>query len=68
MPVTAGDKTVGVMGSGAAGRGLAMLRVDRASEALTAGLSLQAGGVVIRPFKPAWAQFESPGLDAGQGP
>src|SRR5438128_7853239 len=33
-PVTAGDKNVGMMGSAAAGRGLAALRLDRVEEAL----------------------------------
>ena len=36
-PVTAGDKSVGTMGSTADGHGLAMLRLDRAAEALAAG-------------------------------
>ncbi len=61
VPVTAGDKTIGIMGSSAAGRGLALLRLDRVEEALAAGAPLIAGGIAIRPVKPAWAQFRFPG-------
>jgi folate-binding protein YgfZ len=61
VPVTAGDKTVGTMGSSAAGRGLAMLRLDRVADAQAAGATLLAGGIAIRPVKPAWARFAWPG-------
>jgi folate-binding protein YgfZ len=60
-PVTAGDKNVGTLGSTAQGRGLAMLRLDRAADALAAGQPLIAGGVEMRLVKPAWAQFAWPG-------
>src|SRR4029077_6179761 len=42
-PVTAGDKSVGTLGSTAQGRGLAMLRLDRAADALAAGQPRIAG-------------------------
>jgi folate-binding protein YgfZ len=61
VPVMAGERAVGTMGSAARGRGLAMLRLDRAGEALAAGASLSAGGVPIRLVKPAWARFAWPG-------
>lgn len=44
--VTAGDVALGMMGSSAAGHGLAMLRLDRLAEA--AGVSVVAGGVDVR--------------------
>ena len=47
LPVIAGDKPVGTMGSSANGIGLALLRTDRVSDALDAGLSLTAGGLPI---------------------
>lgn len=47
VSVTAGDKTIGTMGSTANGRGLALLRIDRAGDALDAGLQLTAGGIPI---------------------
>jgi tRNA-modifying protein YgfZ len=59
-PVSAGGKTVGTFGSGAEGRGLAMLRLDRVGDAVAAGEPLVAGGVQIRLVKPAWAQFAWP--------
>ena len=59
--VTAGGKSVGVMGSAAAGRGLAMLRLDRVDEALAAGAALVADGIELRLSKPAWARFAFPG-------
>jgi folate-binding protein YgfZ len=59
--VTAGDKPVGTMGSTAAGRGLALLRLDRVEEALAAGKSLVADGIQLRLSKPAWARFTFPG-------
>ncbi|WP_458757272.1 CAF17-like 4Fe-4S cluster assembly/insertion protein YgfZ [Afipia sp. TerB] len=52
VSVTAGDKTIGTMGSTANGRGLALLRVDRASDALDAGLQLSAGGIPISLVTP----------------
>jgi folate-binding protein YgfZ len=60
-PVMAGDKTIGHMGSTAAGRGLAILRLDRAGDALAAGEKLVAGGIQITPVKPDWAHFAFPG-------
>ena len=50
--VLAGDKSLGVMGSAADHHGLALLRVDRASEALEAGTPLTAGGLSIRVTDP----------------
>jgi folate-binding protein YgfZ len=60
-PVMAGDKTVGTMGSSAAGRGIATLRLDRAEDARAAGIQLRAGNVPLQPVKPAWARFAFPG-------
>jgi folate-binding protein YgfZ len=60
LPVTAGEKTVGTMGSSAAGCGLAILRLDRAAEAMAQGLPLLAGGVTLRVTKPDWAGFTFP--------
>jgi tRNA-modifying protein YgfZ len=61
ISVTAGDKPVGTLGSTARGRGLAMLRLDRAAEALAAGQPLLAGGIELQLAKPAWARFAFPG-------
>ncbi len=61
VPVMAGDKQVGVTGSHAGNRGLAMLRLDRVADARVAGVPLIAGGVPIEPQKPDWAKFDWPG-------
>jgi hypothetical protein len=61
LAVTAGDKNIGLMGSGLAGRGLAALRLDRVEEALASELPLAAGGIEIKPVKPHWAKFTFPG-------
>src|SRR5262249_46476326 len=60
-PVSVGDKTVGTFGSSAQGRALAMLRLDRAADALAAGQPFIAGGVEVWLVKPALAQFAWPG-------
>jgi folate-binding protein YgfZ len=60
LPVTAGERQVGTMGSSAAGRGLALLRLDRLADAYAAQTPLAAGGVEIRPMKPEWARFVWP--------
>ena len=57
----AGDKHIGITGSHAGPRGLALLRLDRLADALSAGTPLVAGGIVVRPRKPDWAKFPFPG-------
>jgi folate-binding protein YgfZ len=61
LPITAGDKQVGTLGSTAKGRGLALVRLDKIEDALAAGTPLVAGGVTLRAVKPAWATFDWPG-------
>ena len=60
-PVTAGEKSVGTLGSTARGHGLAMLRLDRVADALAAGAPLVAGHTALRLVKPSWARFDFPG-------
>ena len=60
VPVMAGDRPVGTMGSATQGRGVALLRLDRASDALAAGTPFVAGGITLAPVKPDWARFEFP--------
>jgi folate-binding protein YgfZ len=61
LPVTAGEKTVGTIGSTAGGRGLALLRLDRVSDAMEKNLPLIAGGVELKLRRPDWARFRFPG-------
>jgi folate-binding protein YgfZ len=65
VPVMAGDKQVGITGSHAGNRGLAMLRLDRVADARAAGIPLVAGGVTIEAQKPDWAKFDWPVEKAG---
>jgi tRNA-modifying protein YgfZ len=59
--VMAAEKPVGTIGSTVDGRGLALLRLDRAEDALAAGHALKAGDVTLRLVKPDWVQFPFPG-------
>jgi folate-binding protein YgfZ len=51
--ILAGDKSLGTMGSSADGAGLALIRIDRAADALDAGMPLTSGGLGIRIAEPA---------------
>ncbi|MBZ0139460.1 MAG: folate-binding protein [Pseudorhodoplanes sp.] len=62
VPVMAGDKAVGTMGSAAAGHGLAQIRLDRI-EPPAAGLS--AGGVPLRLRRLDWIRFALPDTKGG---
>jgi tRNA-modifying protein YgfZ len=59
--VIAAEKSVGTIGSTVNGRGLALLRLDRAEDALAAGHPLKAGDVTLHLVKPDWVQFPFPG-------
>jgi folate-binding protein YgfZ len=54
-------KALGRIGSCARGRGLAMLRLDRVSDALAEGATLAGGGVAFTLEKPGFARFPFPG-------
>ena len=59
--VAAGGRALGTTGTASRGRGLAMVRVDRAADALAAGLPITAGGLPVRLEKPGWVRFPFPG-------
>jgi folate-binding protein YgfZ len=61
VPVMAGDKQLGMVGSAVGGRALALLRLDRLADAIAAGTPLEAGGIKLRAKKPVWATFDFPG-------
>ena len=50
--ILAGDKPVGTMGSTAGQLGLALVRIDRAADALEAGTPLTSGGLAVRVAEP----------------
>ena len=61
QPVMAGEKEVGTLMSTAKGHGLAMIRLDRAVDALAAGTPLTCDNMPVHLVKPAWARFAWPG-------
>jgi folate-binding protein YgfZ len=61
VEATAGGKALGRIGSCAAGRGLAMLRLDRVADALAAGTPLEGGGLAFTLEKPGFIRFPFPG-------
>lgn len=67
VPVLAGDVVIGMVGSVASSRGLALLRLDRAGEAMARGETLTAGGVPVRIELMAWSRLAIPGLEEVKG-
>lgn len=53
-PVLAGEAEIGSVRTGAAGRAIALLRLDRALDAVAAGKTLTAAGREIRLDPPSW--------------
>jgi folate-binding protein YgfZ len=51
-PILAGEKQVGTMGSAAGQNGLALVRIDRVTDALDAGIKLTSGGMGLRLTDP----------------
>lgn len=63
--ITAGDASIGTLGSVAGNIGLGMVRLDRLQKALEDGRSLRAGDVEIRLKRPEWAAFDVPTSPSG---
>ncbi len=59
--IVAGNRQLGSLGSAASGHAIALLRLDRAADALANGEPLMAGATPIRLVKPDWARFAFPG-------
>ena len=59
--VIAGGRMIGRTGSAIGNQGLAMLRLDRAADAIAAGDSLEAGGVAFAIEPRDWIAFTLPG-------
>ncbi len=57
IAVVAGERPIGKLGSTAGGHGIAMIRLDRAADALARGEMLSAGGIPIRIRRSNWARF-----------
>ncbi len=61
IDVTDEEKIIGKTGSGAGNSGLAMLRLDKADEAIRAGRTILAGGQPVALVKPGWIGYPFPG-------
>ncbi|MEX0853587.1 MAG: folate-binding protein [Bauldia sp.] len=59
-PIMGGDRRLGTLMSSAAKIGLALVRLDRAREAMDAGLPVTAGETTITLALPEWARFGWP--------
>ena len=66
-PVTAGDLAVGAIGSAHGDLGVALVRLDRARDAMDAGTPLMAAGAPVELGIPAWASFDWPKADDAKG-
>ncbi|MEW9837594.1 CAF17-like 4Fe-4S cluster assembly/insertion protein YgfZ [Mesorhizobium marinum] len=64
--VVANGRPIGTLGSTAAGRGLAILRIDRVKDALDAGHPIEAGGTPLAVAIPDWATFTFPESTPGE--
>lgn len=58
--ITAGGRTIGALGSAAGKSGLAMVRIDRAAQAMAEGTAIEADGITLSLTIPVWAGFEFP--------
>ena len=61
--IEAGGVPIGALGSVSGASGLALIRLDRAEEALARGKTLTAGGVKIALRRPSFARFAVPGAE-----
>jgi len=64
--ILAGDRPLGRLGSAVDGRGIGLVRLDRAREALDAGAPLRAGDVAVRIDLPGWAAYGWPSAAAAE--
>lgn len=58
--ISAGGRAIGTLGSVTGSTALAIVRIDRAKEAMDAGIPILAGDVALRLSIPAWATFTFP--------
>ncbi|NLS19188.1 folate-binding protein YgfZ [Rhizobium sp. P40RR-XXII] len=58
--LTVGSKPIGTLGSTAGSMGLAVVRIDRAGEAIAEGAPIQAGSVEVSVSLPAWSGLSFP--------
>jgi tRNA-modifying protein YgfZ len=54
IPVLVGDRSIGITGTASSGMNLGLIRLDKAAEAMTAGIAMTAGAVEMKPVMPLW--------------
>ena len=57
-PVEAGAATIGTIGSTSVNTAIAMLRLDRAAEAIANGTAIHADAASLRLDPPDWIRFD----------
>jgi tRNA-modifying protein YgfZ len=62
--IMGGEYPVGHLGSSAGELGIALIRLDRADEAIRHGVPLHAGDVALTLRRPTWADYEVPFAEA----
>lgn len=65
--ILAGGKPIGTMGTVAGNRGLAIVRIDRAGEAIAAGTTIRAGDTELSLALPGWSGLTFPSTAAEEG-
>ncbi len=61
--ITAGGKPIGVLGTVNGTQGLAIIRTDRAADAMASGNAMTAEGVTLSVVLPAWSGLSFPAVD-----
>lgn len=59
--IRAGDRAIGTLGSVEGDRGIALVRLDRAADAIAARQELAAGSATLTIHRADWARFAFPG-------
>ena len=65
--LSAGGKPIGTLGTVTGNRGLAIVRIDRAGEAMAAGTAIQAGDGAVVLSLPSWSGLSFPASAAEEG-
>lgn len=58
--IVAGERPIGHLGSTQDKRGIAMIRLDRAAEAIAQSIPLRIGNIALITHRPPWANYEVP--------
>lgn len=61
--IVAGGKAIGTLGTVSGNRGLAIIRIDRAADAMASGSEITVGGVSVSVALPEWTGLSFPSAD-----